>query len=108
VSDESVVKPLTAAQEAEQEAKAARENFAVRGLVAVDQAANVLTGGLPDETISSRLARDAARHDKLAELGAAVLDLFERDHCVKAQAGDLARAKLAAAAEENSGNLPGK
>jgi hypothetical protein len=82
VSDETVVVPLTAEQEAAQEQTVAREIFAVRGLVAVDQAANVLTGGLPDETISSRLARDAARHDK--------------------------RAKLAAAAEENSGNLPGK
>ncbi len=49
------ITPLTQAQFDAQKQSAANENFIERDLVALDTAANVLTGGLPDETISSAL-----------------------------------------------------
>jgi hypothetical protein len=45
--------------------------------------ADVLTGGLPDETILSRWARGAEQHHKLDELGSKFLDVFEHDHGAK-------------------------
>lgn len=97
--------PLTDAQVVAQEAKTAKENFVQRDLVAVDQCANVLTGGLPDETISSRLARAAEQHEVVGEIGSKILDVFQRDHGAKAQAGDLERADAVAMAEKASGGL---
>jgi hypothetical protein len=46
--------PLTPEQIAQQESKSSHEGYVIRDLVAIDEAANVITGGLPDETISSR------------------------------------------------------
>lgn len=107
MSDENPITPLTPEQTAAQEARTLRENPVVRDLVALDQAANVLTGGLPDETISSRLARDAEKHRRAGEIGSMILDLFQKDHGAKAEAGDLARAERAEQAEEDSGDLAG-
>jgi hypothetical protein len=97
--------PLTPAQVAAQEAKTAKENFVQRDLVAVDQCTNVLTGGLPDETISSRLARAAEKHEIVGEVGSKLLDVFQHNHGAKAQAGDLERADAVVAAEETSAGL---
>lgn len=51
-------------------------------LIALDQFANTLLGGFPDETISSRMGKQiAAGKCKLCKLTCWVLDLFEKDHC---------------------------
>lgn len=99
------ITPLTPAQVATEEAQAAHENFIQRDLVAIDQAANVLTGGLPDETISSRLARDAQKHEIVGEVGSKILDVFQKDHGADAQAGDVERAAEVVKVEETSGDL---
>lgn len=101
------VAPITSTQTGAQETQALHEGFIKRDLIAIDQAANVLTGGLPDETISSRLARDAEKHELVGEIGSKILDVFQKDHGVKAQAGDLARAEQVATVEEDSGYLSG-
>ncbi|MGH9684794.1 MAG: hypothetical protein ACRD4S_14425 [Candidatus Acidiferrales bacterium] len=93
------ITPLTPEQIAEQEAKAGREKYLHRALVGFDQFVNVLTDGDPDETISSRAAR-AAEAGKLwgVELSK-LLDVFQADHGVKAQAGDIERAEKVEAEE---------
>jgi hypothetical protein len=98
------ITPLTPAQVADQEQIAANENFIVRDLVAIDDAANVLTGGKPDETISSRLARDAMEHHEDGIVGSKILDLFQKDHGADAQAGDMERA-IEAEKLENSDSV---
>jgi hypothetical protein len=92
---------LTPEQFAAQKASAAKENYIERVLVdAVDVPLNVVTGGLPDETISSRAARDAQEHKPLGELISKVLDEIQPDHGAKAQAGDTERAEAVLATEE--------
>jgi hypothetical protein len=51
-------------------------------LIALDQFANTILGGSPDETISSRLGKrvDTSR---FACVICKVLDLFQKDHCKK-------------------------
>lgn len=46
---------LTSEQVAQAEANAAKDGYLHRDLVALDQDINVDAGGLPDETISSRI-----------------------------------------------------
>lgn len=99
------ITPLTPEQVAAQEAKTAKEGFIKRDLVALDMLANVLTDGHPDETISSRLARDAEQHKVVGEIGSKILDLFQRDHGAKAAAGDLERAEEIEKIEKQSGCL---
>ncbi len=94
------ITPLTQAQFDAQKAAAAKENFAERDLVALDDAANVLTGGLPDETISTRLANDAEQGKTVGEIGSKILDVFQKDHGAKAEAGDTQRAEELLATEE--------
>jgi hypothetical protein len=86
------ITPLTPAEVAAQEAQAAKEGYIKRDLIALDMGVNVLTGGLPDETISSRWARGAEQGHILGELGSKFLDVFQADHGAKAQAGDTERA----------------
>jgi hypothetical protein len=92
------ISPLTPAQEAAQEAIAAKENFAVRDLVAVDQCAGeVLFGAAPDETISTEAALASVEdHGFKKEVGTVVskaLDIFQHDHGASAAAGDEYRAE---------------
>ncbi len=91
------VTPLTPAQVAVQEKEVAREGFVERALVAIDQCADTLLGGAPDETISTRAAIDSEDgHGISREVGKIVsegLDLFQKDHGAKAAAGDLERAQ---------------
>ncbi len=94
------ITPLTQAQFDAQKQSAANENFIERDLVALDTAANVLTGGLPDETISSRLANDAEQGKKIGEIGTKILDVFQSDHGADAQAGDTERGEAVIAEEE--------
>ncbi len=97
--------PLTPQQVVKQEAQAAKEGYLTRTLVAVDDLGNVLTGGLPDETISSRAARAAEKHEVVGEVVSKFLDVFQKDHGAKAQAGDLERASTAEDVELHSGGL---
>jgi hypothetical protein len=91
---------LTPGEFAAEKASAAKENFVERDLVAVDIAVNTLTGGEPDETISSRLARDAEEHRAIGEVGSKLLDAIQPDHGADAQAGDTERAEAVIATEE--------
>ena len=87
------ITPLTPTEQAKQEAGAAREGYLHRSLVALDIFANVLTGGYPDETISSRSARAAEAGKWWGIAMSRFLNLFQSDHGAKAQAGDIERAK---------------
>lgn len=99
------ITPLTPEQVVKQETQVAKEGFIKRDLIALDMFANVLAAGHPDETISSRLARDAEQHRIVGEIGSKVLDLFQHDHGAKAQAGDIERAKEIIQIEKQSGGL---
>lgn len=61
--------------------------------VAGDQAANVVAGGKPDETISSRSQRAADRGNPLGVAMTKFLHLFQRNHGRLAQQGDIKRAE---------------
>lgn len=50
-------------------------------LVAIDQLLNAITGGDPDETISSRCYRN--RDNPICRAVLAVCNLFEKDHGAK-------------------------
>lgn len=92
---------LTPEQIQAAEAKAAKEGYIHRDLVALDQDINVDTGGLPDETISSRVRRISDSHPGfswnpgvwLAKALNAGLNAIQADHGQHAQAGDLERAE---------------
>ena len=73
-----------------------------RTLVALDQFLNVLTGGLPDETISSRSQRAADRGNPLGKVMTKFLHLFQKDHGHLAEKGDLARAEQVEETEEKA------
>jgi len=49
-------------------------------LVAIDQLLNTLTGGYPDETISSRLGKNKHK-SRVAAFICAVLDRIDPGHC---------------------------
>lgn len=101
------ITPLTPAQTATEKQAAASENFLVRDLVALDIAANTLTGGKPDETISTRLAIDAMDGHGISrfvgKVGSAALNIFQHDHGADAAAGDLERSQAEAKRVEGSG-----
>ena len=103
------ITPLTPAQISTQEISASKEGYVKRDLVGFDQFVNVLTDGDPDETISSRMARWATEDSGLKhDLGSAVskgLDLFQKDHGAKAEAGDLERAQTVVTTEESAEKL---
>ncbi len=92
--------PLTPQEFAAEKERAATEGYAERNLVALDDAANALFGGKNDETISSRLARDAEEHKLIGEVGSKLLDVLQPDHGADAQAGDTERAEAVLAEEE--------
>jgi len=95
---------LTPEQIALQEARAGREGYIHRVLVAFDQFWNVAgTGGLPDETISAHTRRVVddpnAKHKLLAKVLNHLLDDIQPNHGAKAEAGDLERAQTVEATE---------
>lgn len=102
------ITPLTPEEIAAQEAQAGQEGYIKRDLIALDIAANVVMGGHPDETISSRLARGAEAGHIVGEIGSKILDVFEHNHGAKAQAGDVERAVVVIALETKSPGLGGK
>lgn len=99
------ITPLTPEQTVKQEAKAAKEGYLHRSLVALDQLTNVLTGGNPDETISSRSARAALKGKAWGKVMSKGLNLLQSDHGAKALAGDEERAQSVAKLEKESGGI---
>lgn len=114
---------LTPGQIQQAEKNAAAESYPHKVLAALDQDVNVDTGGLPDETISSRVRRISDAHPgwgwrhwpgsptrlRVGVLGVwlakalnAGLNVIQRDHGQKAQAGDLERAATVEATEEKA------
>lgn len=86
----------------QEEAQTAREGYIRRVLVAIDQAANVVLGGNPDETISARSQRAASRGDLIGRAMCWWLDKLQPQHGLKAEAGDLERAQAAQATESKA------
>ena len=99
------ITPLTPQQTEQAEARAAKEGYLHRALVGLDQFANVLTGGKPDETISSRSARAAEQGKTWGKAVSRFLNFFQSDHGPKAQAGDAERAETVENLEDESGDL---
>lgn len=106
---------LTSEQVAQAEANAAKDGYLHRDLVALDQDINVDAGGLPDETISSRVRRVSDAHPNyrgwnpgvwLAKALNAGLNLIQANHGAKAEAGDLQRANTVQQTEEKALELP--
>jgi len=94
--------PLTPDQIALQETRAAHEGYVHRCLVALDQFANVIADGMPDMTISSRAAI-ADQKGKTWGIGMSkLLDLFQENHGMKADAGDLERVTKVASVENKA------
>jgi hypothetical protein len=98
------VTPLTPAQIASDEAKALRQPYWLRLLLAIDDLGNVaVLNGEPGETMSSHFARMALENDELGKIACALLNCAQQDHGANAIIGDLTRAQIIAALEENSG-----
>lgn len=106
------ITPLTPAQYAEVKNSADHEGYVHEVLVQVDILANDIMGGLPDETISSRVADwDEHRTGIVHEIGKTVcegLDLIQADHGALAQAADEERGLRVAKKEEATGAFPSK
>lgn len=70
--------------------------FAV--LIAIDQLANALLAGAPDETLSSRAHRMREKGQPVWGWTARAIDamfyVFERDHCRKAWESEVSRRQL--------------
>lgn len=99
------ISPLSPEQAAKQEARALKEGYVHRVLVGLDQFANVIAAGKPDETISSRWARGAEAGKWWGVAGSKFLNLFQSNHGAKAQAGDTARAEQVEKLEQQSGGF---
>ncbi|WP_394137420.1 hypothetical protein [Cytobacillus oceanisediminis] len=53
-------------------------------LISLDQLANTLLGGFPDETISSRMGKRVRKKNcPVCKVICRILDLFDKDHCEK-------------------------
>lgn len=83
---------LTPEQIKKAESNAAKEGYLHRALVGLDQFINVITGGLPDETISARSQRAANKGNPFGKFMSWWLGKIQKNHGEKAQAGDEARA----------------
>lgn len=84
--------PLLTPEQIEQYGREAEaEGWLHRDLVALDEFANVLTGGRPDQTISSRCQEAADRGNKFGRFMTWWLDKIQANHGRQAEAGDLAR-----------------
>lgn len=85
-----------------QEAKAAKDGYIHRVLVAFDILVNVVFRGRLDETISSRAYRAYLAGKLWGRLMNGFLNVFQADHGPKAVAGDLERSKAISSTETNT------
>ena len=102
----SPITPLTPEQTASEEAQAAKDGYFKRVLIGLDMFANTIANGHPDETISSRSARAATQGKVWGKVTSRFLNLFQKNHGAKAEAGDVQRAQTVKYLEETSGTLP--
>lgn len=94
--------PLTPQQIATAELHASKEGYIRRVLVGFDQFWNVVSDGLPDETISARSERDALKGELLGKIMVRGLDLIQAHHGEKAEIGDETRAEKVEQVESQS------
>lgn len=94
------VQPLTPDQIALAEARAQHEGYLHRCLVALDQFANALADGVPDMTISSRAAIADQQGKTWGRGLSRLLNVFQPNHGMRAEAGDESRADALKGAEE--------
>jgi len=67
------------------------KDYLINLLIMLDQMANTILGGYPDETISLRTARERDINKKQwACIFCKFLDLFQQDHCTKVEANERA------------------
>lgn len=92
--------PLTPSEVTQQKQEASKEGYIKRVLVAEDQALNVIADGKPDETISARSGRAAAKGKWFGRFMCWWLDKLQPNHGEKAEAGDLERAEIVEKTEE--------
>lgn len=53
-------------------------------LISIDQLINTLLGGFPDETLSSRMGKRVVKNNcPVCKFICKILNIFEKDHCVK-------------------------
>lgn len=69
-------------------------------LIGLDQAANTILGGHPDETISARSGRARKARKVWGKIVADALDWIQPNHAVEAEAGDKNRAETVETIEE--------
>lgn len=113
---QDIVSPTEGVDVTAQEKQAAHESYFHRDAVALDQDINVDTGGQLDETISSRVRRVSNAHPKwgwnpgvwLAKTLNAGLNLLQKNHGAKAQAGDLERAQAVEKTEDQALGIGGQ
>ena len=55
-------------------------------LISIDQLCNTILAGDPDETMSSRMGKHLAKHEKcpVCTFLCKLLNMIQKDHCVKA------------------------
>ena len=75
------------------------QEYLRHNLIAIDQLANALLGGFPDETISARLYRNRHKHsfvDTLSLMVDLVFELLtgEKNHCKNAYKWELRKGNL--------------
>lgn len=70
----------------------------IQFLIAIDQLANTMLGGLADETLSARAHRARVKGHRWWGWTANAIDLmflpFQRDHCLKAHQSEKLRRQL--------------
>ena len=105
------ITPLTPAQTAAKEQKAASEGYFKRLLIGEDMFDDAILGQPNDMTMSSSAAiasvKDKGFKGWVGRTLSRALDWIQPNHGGKAVAGDDARAKKAAAIEEESGIING-
>lgn len=99
------ITPLTTAQTQAEGVKEQADGYIKRVEVVIDIAANVITDGQQDETVSSRAARAALQGKWWGIALSTVLGWIQPNHGAKAQASDIARAENVIRIEESAGDL---
>lgn len=99
------VKPLDLDETNKARAQAKKESYPIKVLIGFDQFVNVIAGGHPGETISARSARAATQGKLWGKAMSGFLNLFQKNHGARAQAGDLERAETVEYLQVTSGNV---
>jgi len=94
--------PLTSEQIKQAELNATHHSYLARVLVGFDEWINVDTGGTLDETISARAQRLSDAGNEFAKLLTHGLDLLQKQHGRKAEAGQLAQAEAVEQVEKKA------